>query len=45
VFLNANRAATGRHTGRDNIGALTTMPEITQLLPHPRFFGLWAERP
>ena len=33
VPLTTSRASTGRHTGRETIGSITTIPAITQLLP------------
>jgi hypothetical protein len=35
VPLMTRRASTGRHTGRETAGKVTTIPAITQLFPYP----------
>ena len=35
VPLTTSRASTGRHTGRETIGSVTTIPAMTQLFPYP----------
>jgi hypothetical protein len=43
VPLMTRRNMTGRHTGREQNGSVTTIPAITQLLPYPVLRGPFAD--